>query len=234
MKMIRFDSLKDVQYYKDLALQRYNMPASRMRYLMGENRLLEELDQGFVTLLIKYFAQPNLFSADELKSCSLVTILEYLRKTHILYIYKRLPEIAQSIHILMSGCQNPEPLLGALDIFFKQYSKHLIEHIDDEDVRLFRYVKNLIEMKGGKLDHIEFQPKILSSFSDSHSDLETDLLDVRKLLRAFMPTKENQTPYRILLDRLRNFELDLHIHARVEDEVLLPRAIELERELMGV
>lgn len=231
---IKLETVKDRSYFTKLALERYRIPASRLTYLISDNTVLEKLDEVFVEVLIKNYADPECFAAEDFASFSLEAVLEYLRRTHVLYVYKRLPEIAQSIHILQTGYDEPDILLQALDVFFKHYSKHLIEHIETEENSLFLYVDKLIKLRsqGELICRDCIQTGILSQFDHDHDDTELDLRHVRGVLRSFLPTAENQTPYRILMNRLRNFELDLHVHSRIEEEVLIPKAEELEKELI--
>jgi iron-sulfur cluster repair protein YtfE (RIC family) len=37
-------------------------------------------------------------------------------------------------------------------------------------------------------------------------------------------------PFKVLLKQLDEFEKDLRIHAKIEDEVLIPKALELENK----
>ena len=227
---IKLESVRDRSYYTKLAMQRYNMPGGKLRYLIADNSVLDSLDNEFVELLIRNYACPEQFAAQDFDRFTLSTILEYLKRTHVLYVYKRLPEIAQSIHILQNGCEQPDALLKVLDVFFKNYSRHLIEHIESEEYTLFAYVAKLIELQEREelICKGSIQPGLLEKFSHEHSDTEMDLRDVRKILRAYLPSAVNQTPYRMLLNRLQSFELDLHIHSLIEEEVLVPRAVLLE------
>ena len=230
---IKLESVQDRAYYTKLAMQRYHMPVGKLKYLIADNSVLDVLNREFVEILIRNYANPEQFNAEDFSGFSLSTILEYLKRTHVLYVYKRLPEIAQSIHILQTGCDQPDALLQALDVFFKDYSRHLIEHIENEEHSLFAYVAKLIRL----MEHEELicsdtiQPGLLDKFSHDHSDTEMDLRDVRKILRAYLPSAVNQTPYRMLLNRLQSLELDLHIHSRIEEEVLVPRGHLLESDV---
>jgi regulator of cell morphogenesis and NO signaling len=37
---------------------------------------------------------------------------------------------------------------------------------------------------------------------------------------------------KVLYHELQNFEKELHVHAKIEDELLFPKAVELEREAL--
>ena len=100
---------------------------------------------------------------------------------------------------------------------------------------LLPYVKKLNAFEREKfVDNQVFEE--LSDFSlqffiDSHSDTETDLFKVRNLILDYEPPTTNQTPYRILISQLHTFEKDLFLHAMIEDKVLIPRALSLEKNI---
>jgi regulator of cell morphogenesis and NO signaling len=71
----------------------------------------------------------------------------------------------------------------------------------------------------------------LKNFIENHHDTERDLSQVRNTILQYDPPVTNQTPYRILLTQLQVFERDLAIHALIEDYVLIPRALQLEKSL---
>ena len=71
----------------------------------------------------------------------------------------------------------------------------------------------------------------LKTFVESHHDTEQDLSNVRNAILNYQPPATNQTPYRILITQLHAFEIDLSVHALIEDKVLIPRALQLEEKL---
>ena len=64
-------------------------------------------------------------------------------------------------------------------------------------------------------------------------DTEDELKDIRETMRLYQPPATNESLYRILLTQLETFEQDLHVHARIEEEVLIPKALKLESELQS-
>jgi len=54
---------------------------------------------------------------------------------------------------------------------------------------------------------------------------------VRNTILSYQPPSTNQTPYRILITQLQAFERDLAVHALIEDRVLIPRTLQLEKKL---
>jgi regulator of cell morphogenesis and NO signaling len=61
-----------------------------------------------------------------------------------------------------------------------------------------------------------------------HAEVGTALKTLRELTGDFTPTAEACTTWRVMLEALENLEQDLHRHIHKENNILFPRAIELE------
>jgi regulator of cell morphogenesis and NO signaling len=213
-----------------LVMERYRIDKryqSRFRELMNM-----EMNEEFISSIIKLFDEENSVSAEEFSRFGLDIIVDYTRKTHRLYVLKKLPELEQSIALLLENYEGEHSLLLLLKNFFKSYREDLMEHIACEEGQLLPHIEYLRKINPGKIDLEEFfyctKNYSIQKFIDSHDNTEEDLQKVREAIRAYDPPKTNVTPYRILLSQLEMFEIDLNVHAYIEDEVLLPRALRIE------
>ncbi|HPI81341.1 MAG TPA: iron-sulfur cluster repair di-iron protein, partial [Cyclobacteriaceae bacterium] len=48
---------------------------------------------------------------------------------------------------------------------------------------------------------------------------------------GYKPPSDGCTSYRILFAKLQEFQLDLHQHLHLENNILFPKALKLEKEL---
>lgn len=162
-------------------------------------------------------------------------LLDYIRQTHIYYLQQRLPELEQSILLLEADLYRNHPLLPLLHRFYKQYSKKLTAHIEDEEVHLLPYLEYLMGLKADRFDHYSYYMKrrddVLIQFSEHHDDTEDDLRRVRIIMDTYKPSCTNISLFRVLRRQLESLEKDLSVHAYIEDFVLLPRFRGIENEL---
>jgi regulator of cell morphogenesis and NO signaling len=56
------------------------------------------------------------------------------------------------------------------------------------------------------------------------------LYEVRSLSNGYAPPDDACTTYRVALQELQDFERDLHTHVHLENNLLFPKAIRLEKE----
>ncbi len=209
-------------------LQRYNpAQAHNLIYTYDELRELG-IRPEFLMALLTVFEDQKAFNPSNFESFSLEEIVEYIRKTHTYYLNKKLPEIEQSIYLLGKAYPEAHPLLILLHAFYTDYTKHLAMHIEMEERELLPYIVELEKAGTSSKEKIKSPGISIRSFIDQHHDTEKDLEDVRKTILHYTPPEDQQTTYRILLSQLQVLEKDLAVHALIEDEVLLPRALALE------
>jgi len=216
-------------------MQRYHLTAhGDLLYSYEELRRIN-VDRQFIYTLLQTFEDENSFSEEDYKNHSLEIIIDYVLRTHRYYLNKKLLEIEQSIHILLKDYSDNHPLLSILNDFFAEYTTDLTAHIREEEKYLLPYIKRLLKYEQEQSDAASYFSETknysLRNFIDNHKDTEKDLSDVRNTILNYQPPVTNKTPYRILITQLQVFEKDLSVHALIEDRVLIPRALQLEKKL---
>jgi regulator of cell morphogenesis and NO signaling len=206
--------------------------------VLSSYRELNEIgvDRDFVYALLRTFESENEFVVADYQKFPLQIIIDYIRRTHRYYVFKKLPEIEQSIDILLKDYSDIHPLLPVLNTFYADYRKNLTEHIKFEEAHLLPYIEILLRVEGSDIPDTELHNNgqfSLKGFIENHDDTEDDLSRVRNIIQQYQPPSTNQTPYRILISQLQAFEKDLNVHALIEDQILVPRALELERNALA-
>jgi regulator of cell morphogenesis and NO signaling len=146
-----------------------------------------------------------------------------------------LPEIEQSIVLLTGYYESQHPVLLALQNFFLHYVQDLSEHIRAEETNLLPYIgllQDAAQTANGFSRFVLARDKYsVDRFLNEHHDTEDELKDIRQTIRLYEPPATNESLFRILLSQLQTFEQDLCVHAHIEEEVLIPKAKALEKDL---
>lgn len=216
---------------------------------MDQNRILEFLEvrnelyngdqkiSDLIELGFSDFIETKEVPLQLLESVSLQDLLFYVESSHVFYLQKKLPEISQSMLSLCQDFGQSHPITLILNHFFHQYYKHLQEHLELEDEKIIPYVNLLVDIENGELEKITYlklcDRYLLSNFHENHSDTEIDIRIVRKAISEFHPPKNAKSQHRLLINQLRAFELDLQFHSELEEKVLIPKALNLERAIRG-
>jgi len=193
----------------------------------------KEEELSFFTELLSVFDREEELPVEQLKAFSASVILAYLENSHRYYMGKKMPEIELTLAQLSNNStQVPEYLLH----FFVWMRQNMEKHFRIEEKSLFPYIELLEKVSTQKEDKSvlknRFKEFNIQRFVDSHSDeVENQLSEVKKQIIRSCSSVEELLPYRILIHKLDLFEKDLRFHARIEDEILVPKAIEWEKQL---
>lgn len=199
------------------------------------SQLCEEqgIDTEFFIEILNVFNDTDYFPKMQLGSFPIPIILDYLKRTHKYYLNKRLLEIEQSISLTYTN----EVMSEFLQKFFLKIKQELIEHIKVEESTLFPYINHLYNAFTSKTElnlTAKYDEFSISFFEGSHTDdVESNILEVRRYIIESNKTVVDLSPYRVLLNQLEVFEQELRVHALVEDQILIPKALVLEQMLMN-
>lgn len=171
-------------------------------------------------------------SINDYKNSSISDLLALLKQNHRYYLDKKLLEIDQSLHSLHRNHPFSKNILTVLSLFYIEYKIKLENHIRDEEENLFPYINRLIEINNSLFEKTEVVQTLdsysISKFNNSHTDIEKDLKEVRIKIATHSKGEDLPFQFKVFLTQIEHFELDLNRHSSIEDEILLPKAIELE------
>lgn len=216
-------------------LERYDVDNVRLTHHLSDLNTLS-LDNNFVLALLRLFEEDTIAQREDFADFSLHTILDYIQRTHRYYLSKKLPEIEQSIELMLRDYSDNHPLLTVLRQFYASYKADLTKHIQTEERFVLPHIRLIATAteKGYNAEKFQSLTKnySLRAFVEGHTDTEGDLQKVRDTILEYTPPSTNTTLYRVLLTQLELFEKDLSVHAIIEDEVLIPFAIAMEDALL--
>ena len=193
-----------------------------------------DMNPELIELILDLYKNDEDFPFEKMQKFSIEEILSYLQATHRYYLTKKLPEIEQSLVHIFSKYGQSHQLLASLAYFFNDYKINLIEHIRLEERELFPYIRKLIDAsKDPSVDKkAVLNPNFnINKFIEAHSPIEDELEEVSQLIRRYSGNESMPLPYKIFLNQVEFLELELRKHAIIEDHVLVPMAIELEKNL---
>ncbi len=149
-------------------------------------------------------------------------VLFFLKNSHNYYRNQKYPEIIQIIKRLQE--KHPTRELQLLEKFFEEYCTELTEHLSYEDEVAFPYFTRLIE----GLDTKEFNYSA-TEYKDHHTDIEMKLRDFKNLLLKHINIDGDLPIRRKLLNSVLELEYDLYIHSLIEENILIPNGILIEK-----
>ncbi|NJX14706.1 hypothetical protein [Tamlana crocina] len=199
------------------------------------NTALTEINPDFLVDVLNVFCNYKEVDIDMFSKYSVLTIIDYLERSHNYYRSKILPEIGQSISNLLNNYPEHHALKNVLHKFYFKYKVDLETHFKEEEEGIFLYAKKLYKAVYFRKELsflIEFfRNNSINHFIEEHSDTIAELYEVICVLSRYKPPETNASSFRILLEKLHYFEHDLNIHAFIEDRVLICMLLTLEQKL---
>lgn len=216
-------------------MQRYDTSIARKEGDYFYAQLHQQgFDKEFIFAVLNSFEEKG-FQTAEFEAFDIELIVDYIQRTHAFYLQNKLPEIGKSILQLDKYYQSSHPLLSKLHSFFNRYYYEFKEHLSEEEDRLLPYIVMMRDAQSSQKAFSKFVVKrekySISKFISGHNDTEDELIEIRKIIRMYTPTTESLILYNTLISQLTTFEQDLHVHALLEEEVLIPKALLIENRL---
>ena len=161
-------------------------------------------------------------------------LADYITNTHHSYVKKTIPDLrayatkVASVH----GAQHPE--LVQVNKLTQQVCDELSSHMVKEETVLFPYIKKLF---AASTDGNIAQSAIFDSVKTPIDEMEHEhefvgnaLDQIRAITNNYSLPEDACASYAFLFKNLDEFENDLHIHVHLENNILFPKALKLEKQ----
>lgn len=159
-------------------------------------------------------------------------IIEYLKHSHFLFIKHKLPYIARLVNSFKASEEVYTSVERDLKIVFPLFVEDFIEHIYEEEDTLFRYIKVLDRASKGsfiptKLFYL-IEKHSVQKFAMEHDVHDDEMAGIRRITRDYRIDASTPLHVKVIYNELKEFEKNLITHARIENEILFPKAMALE------
>lgn len=170
----------------------------------------------------------------DFNSWPLDLLADYVEKTHHRYVEEKTPVLQQFLDKLckVHGGGHPE-LFEIRDLFFAS-AQDLAAHMKKEELILFPFVKNMVKAKIENTaipqPHFGTVENPVNMMKHEHTVEGERLRKIADLTNEYTPPADACNTYRVAFAMLQDFENDLHKHIHLENNILFPKAISLEKE----
>lgn len=194
------------------------------------------INYDFFLEILNAYNDPSYFPQKHLQSFSVGEIVSYLRKTHDNYTLEVIPYLESLMHDLVKDCKNPKEM-KLVQQFFDEYKVELFKHLRWEDEKIFPYalsIENAYLNSENEKETKELMKRYtMSNFLNEHDDIESKLYDIKTLFVKYLPPVANQQLCIRILREFSLLEKDLNDHSRIEEKVLAPKVIEMEKVILS-
>lgn len=131
------------------------------------------------------------------------------------------------------GKQHPE--LVRIHALVEEIYAELSAHLVKEEKVLFPYVKELAVAKNRsqllQAAHLGSVQNPINMMEMEHEVVGENLEEIRRLSNNYALPEDACASYSLLYRMLDEFEEDLHLHIHLENNILFPKALDLEKQL---
>lgn len=166
---------------------------------------------------------------------SLDFLADYIVNTHHSYVRKNLPDIRVYAEKVMRVHDNRHPELLPIWRLVEEVNAELTAHLVKEERVLFPYIKELVAAKNNvqplHAAHFGTVQNPINMMEMEHEMVGKNLAEIREISNNFTLPEDACASYSLLYRMLDEFEEDLHLHIHLENNILFPKALEIEKEL---
>lgn len=181
------------------------------------------------------FANEGNTKAIDFEKMNLTQLCDYIVQTHHAYVKNEMPQIYAYLEKVSSKHGERHPELYKIFQTFAAVKEEMEGHMNKEELLLFPRIKELQKIaadENGNLQlNITYVQSPITVMEQEHEHAGTLLNDIRTLSNDYTPPQDACTTYRLCFAALKAFELDLHQHVHLENNILFPKAIRMFGEL---
>lgn len=162
-------------------------------------------------------------------------LTDYIINNHHGYVRNSLPELRTYALKVSRVHGEHHPELKKIGQLVEEINDELLDHMESEERKIFPYIKLLVHvkdsMKTGELKQLQLK-ELVNSMETEHDSVGRAMEQIRELSAGYTIPSDACTSYKLLFKMLQEFENDLFTHIHLENNILFPKALELEDQLV--
>jgi len=191
-----------------------------------------EINIDFFLTIVNAYIHEEYFPEKELSNFEPELIIDYLRKTHRYYINYKIPRMDMLFEALIKvdiNSNETQPIYR----FYSEYKTELLNHFKEEEAFVFPYLLELISIEKKELTELSklFNNHPVKHYEDEHVEADAKLNDLKSLLIQYIAPIYDYNACNEFLFFIEDFDKDLKDHSRIEDKILVPHILRLEKKL---
>ncbi len=212
-------------------------------FCCGGKKTLKEVcdDKGLditrVESAIREVEKQTVGNTNNFNEWELDFLADYIVNKHHKYVMNAIPMLTELCVKVEQAHGETHPELKEIADNFRIVADELLSHMPSEEKVLFPYIKRMVE---SNRNHGELQREGFGSIENpigimmsEHYYVGNKLEKISALSNGYTLPEKACTSYTVLYAKLQEFANDLVEHIHLENNILFPKAIALEKELSG-
>ncbi|MDP4261486.1 MAG: DUF542 domain-containing protein [Bacteroidota bacterium] len=164
-------------------------------------------------------------------------LIDYIRNIHHVYLVRSLPEIRNVLEGFVESHKTKYTQLPELFICFKNLQVVLLPHLEHEEQVIFPYIRQIAHAHDNREPYAALLVRTLRKpveemMNSEHQYVSNYLRRVRELTQNYTPPVNACITHKVCFSMLEELDNDLVQHSHLENNILFPKAISMEKELL--
>ena len=196
----------------------------------------KEVDYIELTQALNQLNTPSNELNMDYNSWPLDLLIDYIEKKHHRYVVEATEQLTQYLDKICKVHGHHHQELIEIKDQFMASAQELAKHMKKEELVLFPYVRKTLSnvSKGIQNETPGFGTvnNPIQVMMDEHEVEGNRFRTIAQLSNNYTPPEEACNTYRVAFALLQEFENDLHLHIHLENNILFPKAIQLEKMVL--
>lgn len=210
----------------------------KIDYCCGGNRPLTEacesagVEVNNVMAMLAILSNANKETVIEFQNLSLTELIKHILDTHHVFTKSEMERIGALVEKVTNAHGANHPELFRVGELFQSLCAELQPHMFKEERVLFPYIQAL-EQATSSNEQRPFAPfgtvnNPIRMMTTEHETAGSILHELRAVTSDYQVPPDACISYQTLYQAMSNFEKDLYQHIHLENNILFPKAVELE------
>jgi len=165
-------------------------------------------------------------------------LTDYIVNVHHQYLKRALPETKGNLARFVESHRDKFSYLPRLLEIFIGVSNYTLPHLQEEETIIFPYIRQISHAYLSKESYAALLVRTLRKpvenvMNHENESLNSLLSQMRQLTDDYTPPDRACTSHRVVFSKLLEIDNDMVQHLYLENEVLFPKAIAMEKELLA-
>ncbi|KMP10303.1 hypothetical protein UZ36_08030 [Candidatus Nitromaritima sp. SCGC AAA799-C22] len=166
-------------------------------------------------------------------SLSVSELVDHILSTHHAYLKEAIPSLTELVDKVVHAHEERHPELARVKSAVRELFDDLQSHLMKEENILFPLAISMNSKIPAGEFHCSSARGPVMVMRHEHDQANRLLDEIRDATRNYKMPQDGCASYQLMLNRLKEFEVDLHVHIHKENDVLFPGILELELSRQG-
>lgn len=196
----------------------------------------KHIDPASIITALHTLAEVPEESLHRFNQWSIPLLVSFIVENHHTYVKQTIPSMLAHTKKVAAVHGERHPEMIAVAENFAVVANEMMNHMHKEERMLFPYIMALYDALHDKapVPHSPFGTvrNPIAMMEQEHDAVGSLMYEIRNVTHNYAIPADACTTYRVTLQELKEFEHDLHQHVHIENNILFPKAAEMEEKLI--